>query len=83
MSRNLDNRVEVYTPIYDREIQKQLKTIIEFGLKDNVKARIIDGSGKNNINGSDDEPPFRSQEELYLLYKNNYEKSLFDEQSSL
>jgi len=83
MSRNLDNRVEVYTPIYDREIQKQLKTIIEFGLKDNVKARIIDGSGKNNINGSDDEAPFRSQEELYLLYKNNYEKSLFDEQSSL
>lgn len=76
MQRNLDNRVEVYTPVYDPEFQKQLKTVIEFGLKDNVKARIVDGSGKNLLNSTADEKPFRSQDELYQFYKNNYENSL-------
>ena len=76
MQRNLDNRVEVYTPVYDPEFQKQLKTVIEFGLKDNVKARIVDGSGKNELNTTSDETSFRSQEELYNFYKNNYEANL-------
>ena len=78
MQRNLDNRVEVYTPVYDPDLQKQLKTVIEFGLKDNVKARIVDGSGKNIINKLNQETPFRSQEELYKYYKKEYETG-FDE----
>jgi len=69
MQRNLDNRVEVYTPVYDPTLQKQLKKAIEYGLKDNLKARIVDGSGKNILNGLPDEAPFRSQEELYKYYK--------------
>ena len=69
MQRNLDNRVEVYTPVYDTTLQKQLKKAIEYGLKDNLKARIVDGSGKNILNGLPDEAPFRSQEELYKYYK--------------
>lgn len=83
MSRNLDNRVEVYTPVYDPEFQKQLKTVIEFGLKDNVKARIVDGSGKNELNITSDETPFRSQKELYQFYKNNYETSLVEKDQSI
>jgi len=78
MQRNLDNRVEVYTPVYDPDLQKQLKIVIEFGLKDNVKARIVDGSGKNIINKLNQETPFRSQEELYKYYKKEYETG-FDE----
>lgn len=64
--RNFDTRVEVLTPIFDEKIQQELKMIIDFGLKDNKKARIIDGSGKNEI--KKEEIPFRSQEELYEFY---------------
>ena len=80
MQRNLDSRVEVYTPIYDPEFQKQLKTVLEFGLNDNVKARIVDGTGNNRINITTNTAPFRSQEELYKFYKNNYEVSLLEKQ---
>jgi len=76
MQRNLDYRVEVYTPVYDPNFQKQLKTVIEFGLKDNVKGRIVDGSGNNRLNNEANEPPFRSQEEIYKFYKNNYIRNL-------
>ena len=34
MPRNLDNRIEVLTPVYDKEIQTELKRIVEYGLKD-------------------------------------------------
>jgi len=78
MQRNLDFRVEVYTPVFDREIQEQLKRIIEFGLKDNVKSRIVDGTGQNVLNSTFDKTPFRSQEELYKYYRNNYEASLLE-----
>lgn len=69
MTRNLDNRVEVYTPVYDIDLQKQLKNAISFGLRDNVKARIVDGTGKISFNDTVDHEPFRSQEELYKYYK--------------
>ncbi len=67
MPRNLDHRVEVYTPVYDPRVQEQLKQIIEFGLADNMAARIVDGSGANRLyrNGQED---FRSQERLYAYY---------------
>lgn len=69
MSRNLDNRIEVFTPVYDRLIQKHLRVTIEYGLKDNVKARIVDGTGNNLIHSKDNASEFRSQEELYKRYK--------------
>ena len=69
MVRNLDNRVEVYTPIYDVDLQKQLKKTIEFGLLDNVKARIVDGTGKISLKEGLGNLQFRSQEELYKYYK--------------
>jgi polyphosphate kinase len=75
MQRNLDYRVEVYTPVYDPDFQKQLKRVIKFGLKDNVKARIVDGSGNNLLNKTLSELPFRAQEELYTFYKESYEAS--------
>jgi len=78
MQRNLDYRVEVYTPVYDPDLQKQLKTVIEFGLKDNVKARIVDGSGENKLNETSGETPFRSQEELYKFYRKEYESGFID-----
>ena len=67
MTRNLDQRIEVAIPVYDKKIQQELKNIVEYGLKDNVKARICDGTGENRYK-TNDEPPFRSQNELMNHY---------------
>lgn len=68
MTRNLDNRVEVVAPIYDPEIKADLRRVVEYGLRDNMQGRIVDGSGENLSWTTDDEHPFRSQEELYEYY---------------
>jgi len=75
MGRNLDHRIEVYAPVYDKDLQHQLKKVIEFGLKDNLKARIVDGSGKNELKSLIDGESFISQKELYESYKRSYEKT--------
>ena len=75
MTRNLDQRIEVAIPVYDKAIQQELKTIVEFGLKDNVQARICDGSGENRIK-TNDEPVFRTQYELMEHYKKLEESTL-------
>lgn len=67
ITRNFETRVEVLVPVYAKEIRDELKLVIDYGLKDNTKARIVDGSGDNTIEGG--EPLFRSQEQLYNYYK--------------
>ena len=47
LGRNLDKRVEVTTPIYDKDIKAQMREFLGLQLKDNVKARIIDEKGRN------------------------------------
>lgn len=69
MPRNLDYRIEVVTPVYDKEIQADLKKIVCYGLRDTAKGHIVDGSGKNLPWTTDEPIPFRSQEELYKEYK--------------
>lgn len=69
MPRNLDNRVEVVTPIYDPLIKEEMKRIVDFGLKDTLQARVVDGMGENRFNEvPEGETPFRSQEALYEYY---------------
>lgn len=68
MTRNLDNRVEVITPIYDPDVKNELKRIVEYGLRDNMQGRIVDGKGTNEFPLTEGEQPFRSQEELYKEY---------------
>lgn len=46
MTRNMDKRVEVACPVYDNNIKKYLLKIMDVMLKDNVKGRLIDNSGK-------------------------------------
>jgi polyphosphate kinase len=71
MERNMDQRIEVGTPIYDKSIQKELKSIFDIQWHDNVKARIIDKKQVNNYKkkGEKDEQK-RSQYELMERYKN-------------
>ncbi len=72
MPRNLYNRIEVVTPIYDEKIKKELSMIVDFGLKDNQKACLVTGDGNYHpIELKEEEIQFRSQEELFKYYKNN------------
>jgi len=41
MPRNLDRRVEVVAPVYDKRLKKELRDYLEIQLNDNVKARMI------------------------------------------
>lgn len=70
MPRNLDNRVEVIAPVYDPEIKADLKRVVEYGLKDTLQGRVVDGIGENRPWISEDKTAFRSQEELYKYYLN-------------
>ena len=65
MPRNLVNRVEVLTPVYDDDLQRDLARTVDFGLRDTTNGRIVDGCGKNELQQGE---PFRSQERLYVDY---------------
>ena len=71
MIRNLDNRVEVAVPIYDPEIQEELKTFLHIQFKDNVKARIINNKHDNKFRKAlKNEVPVRAQHDIYNFLKN-------------
>ncbi len=70
MPRNLDNRIEVVTPVYDPEIKADLRQVVDFGLCDTCQGRVVDGKGKNQSWTTGEEEPFRSQEKLYEYYSN-------------
>ena len=67
MPRNLLNRIEVLTPVYDEDMQADLLRTVSYGMRDTVNGRFVDGKGSNEfVEG----PAFRSQEELYKAYLN-------------
>ena len=70
MTRNLDARVEVTCPIYDKDIKKELIETFEIGWKANVKARIHSAELQNLYRNRGDEKPFRAQLEMYNYYQN-------------
>jgi len=47
MTRNIDIRVEVTTPIYDEKVQKILRDLLDIQFRDNMKSRKIDKLIKN------------------------------------
>ena len=65
MPRNLVNRIEVMTPVYDEDLQSDLMRTISYGMRDTLNGRVVDGKGTNNFVEGE---PFRSQEELYKRY---------------
>jgi polyphosphate kinase len=48
MTRNLDNRVEVTTPINDSDLKHVIIDLMDLQFKDTTKARIIDEDQSNN-----------------------------------
>jgi polyphosphate kinase len=69
MTRNIDNRIEVSAPIFDKDLQAELKHILDIQLSDNVKARIINETQSNPYRKQPGEKLIRSQSELYNFYK--------------
>ena len=67
MTRNLNARIEVAAPVYDPELQKELKFVIETQLSDNVKARIINAEQDNRYK-RDNNSSLESQDILYKHY---------------
>lgn len=68
MTRNLDRRVEVMTPIYDKDLQAELKAILNFQLSDNVKSRIWDAELSNPY-VQNAKSPLRSQYATYAYFR--------------
>jgi len=69
MLRNLEHRVEVTCPIWNKEIKRELKDILNIQLQDNVKARILDNELRNEYVNTT-KKKIRSQVETYdYLFK--------------
>lgn len=73
MSRNLDRRIEVITPIFDEDIAQEFKDILQIQLNDNVKARIQDEAESNSyVEKKAGEKVIRSQYEIYEYLKEKH-----------
>jgi polyphosphate kinase len=69
MLRNLEHRVEATCPIWNEELQQELKDILNIQLQDNVKARWLDNELSNEYVRTT-KKKIRSQLETYnYLYK--------------
>ena len=70
MVRNIDHRVEVACPVFEKSIQQELKDILEIQLKDNIKARILDNELSNQYVNPRNTKKIRSQVETWnYLYR--------------
>ena len=71
MTRNLDNRVEVACPIYQKDLKKQILDTIKISLNDNVKSRLINLNKQNEFVENKNKK-IRSQWDTYdYFYKIN------------
>ncbi len=70
MVRNIDHRIEVACPIFEKNIQQEIKDIMQIQLKDNIKARILDNDLSNQYVNPRNTKKIRSQVETYnYLYR--------------
>ncbi|OFY63057.1 MAG: polyphosphate kinase 1 [Bacteroidetes bacterium RBG_13_43_22] len=69
MTRNLDHRIEVTCPVFDKNLKNELKDIFNILWNDNVKARKLDSLLSNNF-VKPGKKEYRSQVEVYNYLKN-------------
>ena len=65
MVRNIDHRIEVACPIFNKSIQQELKDILQIQLSDNIKARKLDNLLSNQYVNPRNTKKIRSQVETY------------------
>ena len=73
MTRNIDHRIEVTCPVFDKNIKNELKNIFEIQWKDNVKARKLDASLSNKF-VKPGKKEIRSQVEVYNYLRKSKKK---------
>jgi polyphosphate kinase len=69
MIRNLNHRSEVAVPIYDTDIQKEMKDLINIQLSDNTKARVLNKRQDNRFRAKTGIKPCVSQEEIFKYFE--------------
>jgi polyphosphate kinase len=74
MTRNLDHRIEVTCPIYDKNIKCEIRKIFDIQWEDNVKARIFDATQSNTFVKQGKKDKNQSQLEVYNWFKKTNDK---------
>lgn len=69
MTRNLSRRVEVGFPVLDTSLRKEIKTLINLQLKDNVKSRSLNKTQSNPYKKSTAKRKVRAQYDFYHYLK--------------
>jgi polyphosphate kinase len=69
MQRNLDHRIEVAFPVYSGEILEEIMRIIDIQLKDNTKARILNGDEDNHYKRDKSKVKIRTHVDVYNFLK--------------
>ena len=69
MVRNIDRRIEVTCPIYDKNIIKEIDNTFEIQFADNVKARRLHADRSYSVDRQEGAKSSRSQYELHQFYK--------------
>lgn len=75
LNRNVERRIEIAFPIKDKMIRDEIIRLLEFQLKDNIKARILDKTLKGRKpERTPDELIFRAQDMIFeeLTTTNDY-----------
>ncbi len=65
MLRNIDHRLEVACPIFEKKIKQEIIDITNIQLSDNVKARMLDNDLSNDYVAAGNTKKIRSQIEIY------------------
>lgn len=73
MPRNLDHRIEVTCPVFDKNIRSEIRNVFDIQWKDNVKARIFNETQSNEFVKPSKEM-IQSQKEVYNYIKITNEK---------
>ena len=74
MSRNLNKRVELTTPIIDEQCKSKLLDALDMYFRDNVKSQALRSDGNYAPVGSDDREPFRCQFEFFRMFRQQREE---------
>lgn len=74
MSRNIDGRIEVGTPVYDDRLKQRILDILDLQWNDTTKARVIDAEQKNEYVKRGNRRKLRSQVAIYDYLKQCEEK---------
>ncbi|WP_404829475.1 polyphosphate kinase 1 [Shewanella chilikensis] len=73
MGRNIDNRIEVSTPVYDPGLKQMILDTLALQFADNIKARVINKDQSNPYRKRGNKRKVRSQIAIHQ-YLGNYEK---------